>query len=83
MAVYQQATGPVQAQAAALRDETPGRFTKYDLDMGFQFASIPKILWLQIQQLGITEDMPAIVRFLQRHKELTGENYFTTTKQVI
>lgn len=79
---YVQDTAPVQAEAAALRGETPGRFTKYDLDMGFQFASIPKILWLQIQKLGIEQDTRAIIQFLQRHKSLTGENYFTTTKSL-
>ena len=83
VATYVQATAPIQASAAALRDETPGKYTKYDLDMGFQFASIPKILWLQMLQLGITENMPAIVKFLQRHKELTGEDYFTTTKRLL
>lgn len=83
VAVYQQNTAPVQAQAAALRDATPGRYSKYDLDMGFQFASIPKILWLEIQRRGITENTPAIVRFLQQHESLTGENYFTTTKRLL
>lgn len=80
---YVQDTAPVQAEAAMLREETPGRFTRYDLDMGFQFASIPKILWLQIQRLGIDTDMRAIIQFLQRHKNLTGEDYFTTTKSLV
>ena len=79
---YIQDTAPVLASAAQLRDETPGRFTKYDLDTGFQFASIPKILWLQIQSLGIQDDIKAIIQFLQRHKAATGENYFTTTKSL-
>jgi hypothetical protein len=83
VAVYQQATAPIRAHAAALRDETPGKYTKYDLDMGFQFASIPKILYLQMQQLGIENDMPAMVKFLQMHKAATGEDYFTTIKSVL
>lgn len=77
---YVQNTAPILADAAMLRGETPGKFTAYDLDMGFQFASIPKILWLRIQQLGIQDDMRAIIRFLQLHKAATGEDYFTTTK---
>lgn len=83
VAVYQQATAPIQASAAELRAETPGRYSRYDLDMGFQFASIPKILWLEIQRRGITEDTQAIIKFLQAHKGLTGEDYFTTTKRLV
>lgn len=83
MAVYQQNTAPVQKLAAELRDETPGAFTKYDLDMGFQFASIPKVIWLDIQRLGLTDDMPAIIWYLQLHKMKTGEDYFTTTKRLL
>jgi hypothetical protein len=80
---YTQNVAPVLASAAALREETPGRYTRYDLDMGFQFASVPKILWLQMQQAGVTDSLPDMVRFLQNHMALTGENYFTTTKRVV
>ena len=80
--VYAQDTALVQADAKAHRDATPGKFDKYDLDMGFKFASIPKVLWLQMQQRGIENDTPAIIKFLQAHKALTGENYFTTTKRL-
>jgi hypothetical protein len=81
--VYTQDVSPVLASAAALREQTPGAFTSYDLDMGFQFASIPKLLWLKMQQLGITDNAPAMVRFLQAHKETTGQDFFTTTKRLI
>ena len=80
---YVQNVAPVLASAAALREETPGRYTGYDLDMGFQFASVPKILWLRMQQAGVTDNLPDMVRFLQDYAALTGENYFTTTKRVI
>ena len=80
--VYAQDTTPVLAQAAALREATPGKFDRYDLDMGFQFASIPKIFWLKMQQCGVGSDMKDIITFLQRHKAATGEDYFTTTKQL-
>lgn len=83
VATYTQNVRPVLKQAAQLREETPGRYTKYDLDMGFQFASIPKVLWLKIQQLGIENDMVALIKFLQLHKAATGEDYFTTTKSLI
>lgn len=82
VALYVQDTAPIQADAKAHRDATPGKFDKYDLDMGFKFASIPKIVYLQMQQLGIENDTPAIIKFLQAHQALTGENYFTTTKRL-
>lgn len=80
---YVQNVAPVLASAAELREETPGRYTRYDLDMGFQFASVPKVLWIQMQRLGITDSLPEMVKFLQNHKALTGEDYFTTTKRVV
>lgn len=80
---YAQNVAPVLASAAALREETPGRYTGYDLDMGFQFASVPKLLWLKMQQLGITDNMPAMIKFLQLHKATTGEDFFTTTKRLV
>lgn len=80
---YTQNVAPVLASAAALRDETPGRYSSYDLDMGFQFASIPRILYIQMQKLGITDSMPDMVKYLQLHKALTGEDYFTTTKSLL
>lgn len=80
--VYAQDTAHIQDDAKAHRDATPGKFDKYDLDMGFKFASIPKILWLKMQQLGICDHTPAIIKFLQAHQEATGENYFTTTKRL-
>ncbi len=80
---YAQDVAPVLASAAALREETPGRYTHYDLDMGFQFASIPKLLWLKMQQLGVGDDMPSIIKFLQLHKAATGEDFFTTTKRLV
>ncbi len=83
IATYKQNVAPVLASAAELREETPGRYTKYDLDMGFQFASVPKVLWLRMQQAGVTDSLPAMVKFLQNHKALTGEDYFTTTKRVV
>lgn len=83
IATYAQNVAPVLASAAALRDETPGAFTSYDLDMGFQFASVPKVLWIQMQQAGVTDSLPAMVKYLQNHKALTGEDYFTTTKRVV
>ena len=83
VAVYQQSTAPALAHAAELRAETPGAFTSYDLDMGFKFASIPRILYIQMQQLGITDDTPAMIKFLQAHQALTGDNYFCTTKRLL
>lgn len=80
---YAQDVRPILADAAALREETPGRYTNYDKDMGFQFASIPKLLWLKMQKLGVTDNIADIVRFLQLHKAATGEDFFTTTKSVV
>ena len=81
--VYAQNVAPVLASAAQLREETPGRYSGYDLDMGFQFASVPKLLYLKMQKEGMADSLPDMVKFLQRHKELTGEDFFTTTKRVV
>lgn len=77
---YIQDEAPVLKQCAIDRDNTPGKFERYDLDMGFKFASIPKVIWLHIQRLGIENDMKAIIQFLQTMKATTGKDYFTTTK---
>jgi hypothetical protein len=80
--VYAQDTTAILADAQLHRDNQLGQFDKKDLDMRCKLASIPKILWLKMQQLIDTDNQADVVRFLQRHLELTGENYFTTTMRL-
>lgn len=48
-----------------------------DLDMGFKFASIPKIEYLKLQQMGIAEDPQALMKYLEQHPQ-----YKTTCKRL-
>jgi hypothetical protein len=55
-----------------------------DLDMGFKFASIPKVRWLEIQRMGIDQDPTAIINYLNICKANNpDENYFTTNRRLI
>ena len=65
------------------RENEPGPFEKRDLDMGFKFASIPRIEWLKMQQMGITDDPVAIIRYLNVRKHNDEVDYFTTKKRLI
>ena len=60
------------------RENGLGTFDKYDLDMGFKFASIPAATYLELQRRGISEDPQAIMRFLEQNPE-----YKTTKKRLI
>lgn len=80
---YVQDETPILAANQRDRENTPGKFDKYDLDMGFKFASVSKLEWLKIQQLGISEDPAAIIRYLQVVRANEGRDYFTTTKSLL
>lgn len=81
--VYAQDERRILADNHNERENQIGEFERYDLDMGFKFASIPKIVWLEIQRQGIQDDTTAIIRFLQAKQGLDGKNYFTTKKRLI
>ena len=80
---YVQNEGPALKSAHELRENTPGAFDKKDLDMGYHFARIPKIVWLDIQKLGIDNDIVAINRYLRILEARTGKNYIATKKRLI
>lgn len=63
-------------QAEDIRQRTP------DLDMGFKFASVSKVRWLEIQRLGIDQDPAAIINYLNIVKFQEDKNYFTTNKRI-
>lgn len=81
--VYAQDTRKILAENYHERENQISEFEKYDLDMGFKFASIPKVVWLEIQKLGIQEDTAAIINFLRTKQVMNNENYFTTKKRLI
>ena len=83
VAVYAQDESAVLHNNHVDRENEPGKFEKRDLDMGFKFASIPRIQWLRIQQLGIADDPIAIIKYLQVVKANEGKDYFTTKKRLI
>ena len=60
------------------RENGLGAFDKYDLDLGFKFASIPMTTYLELQRRGLHEDPKAIMRFLEQNPE-----YKTTKKRLI
>ena len=65
------------------RENQLSEFERYDLDMGFKFASIPRVVWLEIQKLGIETDTNAIINFLRTKQVMDNKNYFTTKKRLI
>lgn len=82
IATYAQDETPILAANQLDRENSLGKFDKYDLDMGFKFASVSRLEWIKIQQLGIQNDPPAIIRYLQHVKNTTGKDFFTTTKRL-
>lgn len=83
IATYIQDEAPVLRAAHEAREATPGAFDKKDLDMGYKLASIPKVRWLEIQKLGIENDVVAIANYLRILKATTGKDYFATKKRLI
>ena len=80
---YVQDLDPVLAQAHEDRENNSGAFDKRDLDMGYKMASVPMVWWLEIQKLGIDNDIVAIHKFLQIKKEKEGKDVFCTKKRLI
>jgi hypothetical protein len=74
----------VQDQSPILKDNYEARKNSdihertADLDMGFKFASIPKSIYIQMQQMGIADDPQAIMKFLEQNPQ-----YKTTNKRLI
>lgn len=83
IATYVQDERPVLQAAHEAREATPGEFDKKDLDMGYKMATIPMVVWLDIQRLGIDNDITAIHRYLTIKKHNENKDYFATKKRLI
>jgi len=77
----QDESGVLQANHEARQAEDIRQRT-VDLDMGFRFASVSKLRWLEIQKLGIDQDPEAIINYLKIVKAQEDKNYFTTNKRL-
>ncbi len=78
IATYAQDETPIlQANFEARQAEDKHHRTA-DLDMGFRFASIPKVEYLRLQAMGITDDPQALMKYLELNPQ-----YKTTSKCLI
>lgn len=83
IATYVQDENPILQECHESRENQPGQFDRRDLDMGYKLASIPRIVWLDIQRLGIENDVVAIANYLKILKSNTGKDYFSTKKRLV
>ena len=79
---YIQNEAPILQANHEARQAEDVRSRLTDLDMGFKFASISKVRWLEIQKLGIDQDPAAIINYLNIVKAQEDVNYFTTNRRV-
>jgi hypothetical protein len=77
-ATYVQDTRSILERNKEERESQEARSRIRDLDMGFKFASIPKIEWLKIQKMGIDQDPVAIMKYVEINQHLK-----TTKKRLI
>ena len=78
IATYVQDETPIlQANFDARKAEDKHHRTP-DLDMGFKFASIPKVEYLKLQKMGIADDPQALMKYLELNPQ-----YKTTSKRLI
>lgn len=77
IATHMQDEGPILRANYEERQSQDVHHRIADLDMGLKFASIPKIAYLKLQEMGIAEDPQALMKYLEQHPQ-----YKTTVKRL-
>lgn len=78
IATYAQDESPILRSNYEQRQAEDIHHRTSDLDMGFRFASIPKVEYLKLQAMGIADDPQALMKYLEQHPQ-----YKTTNKRLI